>query len=239
MCIVLSACGGSDSPPPEPGSIDSWEFPIGPESPEWERLTIRERLDALQMPDDVLNAITTRGLLETCLRFPYLGDIFFRDDYQWGFEDLSTEFNGFPELMNRLDLSASLFAKYDEMAGEIAQIALLEEIVEIGRFSFRHFTVEMMLSQDVVLESLDARQERELVLKSFSHTNIEQQYPDIFGGIHALSTYLLYAKLTVDAPDVNADMNALLKRFILAPKGDHLSIEMMEFLDRYIAAKYE
>jgi len=42
---------------------------------------IKERLDALQIPDAVLSRISTEGLLETCLEFPYLIDIFHSNGY--------------------------------------------------------------------------------------------------------------------------------------------------------------
>jgi hypothetical protein len=57
---------------------DAYEFPIKPGTEEWKQLepaTIR--IAALQIPDAVLASISTEGLLETCLHFPYLSDIVF------------------------------------------------------------------------------------------------------------------------------------------------------------------
>ena len=82
---------------------DKYEFPIKPGTPEWGKIkTITERVKALQIPDAVLSSISTDGLLETCLEFPFLVDIFFYDNYQRGFEELKAEFNGFREFLNDL-----------------------------------------------------------------------------------------------------------------------------------------
>ena len=75
-------------------SKDVYEFPVrGVE--EWWQLTVEQRIATLQIPDVVLEKISTEGLLETCLSYPYLINVFFHDNYQQGFEGLMEEFNGF------------------------------------------------------------------------------------------------------------------------------------------------
>ena len=67
---------------------DAYVFLIKPKSDEWKQLTIFERKASLQIPDDVLANISTEGLLETCLDFPYLFEIWFHgSNYQNGFEE--------------------------------------------------------------------------------------------------------------------------------------------------------
>ena len=49
---------------------DEYDFPVKPESKEWTQFeSIQKRIDALQMPDEMLTKISTAGLLETCLKF--------------------------------------------------------------------------------------------------------------------------------------------------------------------------
>ena len=56
---------------------DRYEFPDISGMNDWwgDPDIIKKRLDALQMPDAILASISTAGLLETCLEFPYLLDI--------------------------------------------------------------------------------------------------------------------------------------------------------------------
>ena len=62
---------------------DKYEFPDISGMNDWMRPNIiQERLAALQIPDAVLASISTAGLLETCLEFPYLINIFHADNFQ-------------------------------------------------------------------------------------------------------------------------------------------------------------
>jgi len=75
---------------------DVYDFPVKQGTKEWGQFeTIEKRIAALQIPDTVLTTISTEGLLETCLEFPYLTDILFCDNYQLGFNALMAEFNGY------------------------------------------------------------------------------------------------------------------------------------------------
>ena len=62
--------------------VDKYLFPDISGMNDWMRPNIiQERLDALQMPDALLATISTEGLLETCLEFPYLIDIFHANNF--------------------------------------------------------------------------------------------------------------------------------------------------------------
>jgi len=81
---------------------DKYHFPDISKMNDWERPNIiQERLTALQIPDAILASISTEGLLETCLEFPYLINIFHSENFQKGFEQLQAQFNGFREVLKR------------------------------------------------------------------------------------------------------------------------------------------
>ena len=87
---------------------DTYNFPFKQEDKEWIQFeSVAKRITALQIPDTILSVISTEGLLETCLKFPYLTDIMFCENYQKGFEALTLEFNGFQELLKRNDLTTA------------------------------------------------------------------------------------------------------------------------------------
>ncbi len=159
---------------------DIYDFPQL--STKWEpHETIQSRLNALQIPEDLLITISTAGLLETCLNFPYLIDIFFQNDYQQGFEALCSKFNGFREILKRPDLSKIVLTKYRRMGKEVAEVTLLKD-TEKGKFSFRHFVLEMIMAQDVTIKSMDKEQEKHLFSMSIEQTKIERNNPTIFRG---------------------------------------------------------
>jgi hypothetical protein len=173
---------------------DVYVFPVKPGSKEWKQIeSIKERVAALQIPKTVLREISTEGLLETCLEFPYLTDFMFFDDYQKGFDVLVGRFNGFGELLKRPDLTGVLLKKYKSLGGEAARLRS-QSAVEQGKFTFRHFIVEFMLAQDAVCMNLSKEQEKQLFLLSAEHKRIKDTCSDIFGYINSVPVNLLYAK---------------------------------------------
>ncbi|MDR1380604.1 MAG: hypothetical protein LBJ47_03890 [Tannerella sp.] len=199
---------------------DRYDFPVKQGSREWAGFeSIEKRITALQIPETVIRNISTEGLLETCLAFPYLINVFFSDNYQMGFESLVKEFNGFSELLNRPDMTKVLLKKYESLSTELTGIRLLND-VEQGRLTFRHFVLELMLAQDVTLKNLRPEQEKQLFLLSMEHGKIKDRYSDIFSNLNSVPTNLLYAKKAIGDPDFkfeNAEQKKAVLEFVQAP----------------------
>ena len=82
----------------------SFVFPFTSIDKQWEQYkTIKERIDALQIPTSIIQQISTE-LLYVCLQFPYLSDALYSSNITTGIDCLINEFNGFQELINREDL---------------------------------------------------------------------------------------------------------------------------------------
>jgi len=211
---------------------DRYEFPIKPGSDEWKRIeTIAGRLDKLQIPDAVLASISTEGLLETCLYFPFLVDIFFYTNYQRGFEALVEEFNGFRELLKRPDLTKVLIEKY-YWTGQDVENAKTMQSAGKGMFSFRHFVLEFLMAQDVVLNSLNEEQEKTLFLLTLEHKKLKTSNRDIFSGLNDLPTCLLYAKKMTNDNRADGKMMLQLLNFIQVPA--HIDRNMVDYLENYV-----
>ena len=98
--------------------------------------TAKERILALQIPDSVITQIPTEQLLELCLAFPYITDMYAFDDSQKGVEYLISEYNGFGEFLKRDNVIDALLKKYSkiELAGPFLQKA---SVMEKGNYSFQ------------------------------------------------------------------------------------------------------
>ena len=215
---------------------DKYEFPDISGMNEWTRPgIIKDRIDALQIPENVLASISTEGLLETCLEFPYLVDILHFSDFQQSFNVVVSNFNGFRELLRRPDLVDALLDKYYGITEDVKGVYLLES-VERGGFSFRNFVTEFILAQDAVFEKLNEEQEIELFLLSLENKKIKNDYSDVFGYWHSISRALLYAKKIMHDNAAGAYTNEL-SRFIKAPL--HINPNTAKYLDDYINAKYK
>lgn len=182
-------------------TTDAYIFSIQPQTEKWNSFkTIEERIAALQIPADILSEISTEGLLETCLYYPYLLNMFCYDNYQLGLEGITNEFNGFRELFTRNNLTDVLLGKYQMMLEDIKNIHLLG-LAEQGMFSYRYFVVEFMLSQDIVFNNMIGEQEKKLFSILPEHRKMKQEYANIFSNRNHIPAYLLYAKKTASDPD--------------------------------------
>jgi hypothetical protein len=219
---------------------EEYDFPIKQGNKEWEQFeSVEKRIEALQIPDFVLIKISTEGLLETCLAFPYLTDILFYDNYQKGFEALSAEFNGFRELLKRKDLMEVLLKKYKTLNSSLTTVRL-QKSIEQGRFSFRHFVLEFMLTQDIILSKLNLEQKKHLFFLTSENKKAKSNYTDIFSDLNTLPAKLLCAKIIVDDPEFkfeSDEQKKVLADFIKAPV--YIEQQIIDYIENYININYK
>lgn len=219
---------------------DKYNFPFKQGSKELEQSeSITKRITSLQIPDSTLYSISTEGLIETNLAFPYLSDIFFYNDYQKGFEALLTEFNGLRELLHRSDLVDKLLLKYKDLSSDIVNNRVKNDI-DKGRHSFYFFFIELIFAQDTVLESLSKKQEQELFALTIEQNKLKSEHADIFGKLNFISTNLLYAKKAVKDIDFkirNNDQKTSLAFFLREPR--FIDRQVASIIENYIINKYK
>ncbi len=131
----------------------NWNYPIRPGTEEWEKLnSFSERLNAFNIPDSILNNMTTENLVKTCLAYPWWMLITSRDDNQAGYDFLKKNFNGFQELETRKDAGFELVKIYGSMLP--AKIVESKTLISKGRFSYQFIFIEILLSQTSTIENL-------------------------------------------------------------------------------------
>jgi hypothetical protein len=136
---------------------DTYDYPIKPGMPEWEELITSAEMDSvLQIPEDVLNNISTRGLVETVLNYPRFLDLYFIDNYQQAFDILTENFNGFQELMDRKDAGIELLKRYEQMHPGCKDNNNWPSIGEPGSSASFAFTyIEIIIAQYDILNQYD------------------------------------------------------------------------------------
>ena len=215
---------------------DKYEFPDISGINDWwgDPDIIKKRLDALQIPDAILSSISTAGLLETFLEFPYLIDIHFGKNYQNAFDGLLIKFNGLRELLKRPDFTDALIEKYISLSEEVKGVRMLS-FVEQGKFSLHHFALEIMLAQDAVIENLSEEQEEALFFLSLERAKMKRNYPDIFANYHNVPAALLYTKKIMKDNIAPANMKEPMMEFIQAPL--YVEQNVGNYLNEYINSK--
>jgi hypothetical protein len=94
-----------------------YDFPVKPGTPEWKEVWDKlESYEAMvgicQIPDSILQCIATGNLMELCLQYPFLFDVFAFNDIKDGLKSLFVNFNGIKEFSKREDAINNLREKY-------------------------------------------------------------------------------------------------------------------------------
>ena len=132
-------------------SIKSWDYPIKPGTEAWQALSTHEdMLKACQIPAEILKTVSTEELIELCLAYPLLGDIFAYNGIQEGISKVSARFNGLQELFKRKDNASLLFEKMKKQ--ELLKAGVLTSI-EIGNEISRQMVIEALLSNETILSN--------------------------------------------------------------------------------------
>lgn len=170
LIAVVFVCLTSLSQTPYVSKV-MFEYPFKQGSSEWNQFkNSTERIAALQIPQNIITQLPTEDLLEICLEFPYLSDVFAFDNFDMGFKAMSAKFNGFGELFKRADLVTVLLKHYEKIPEKISRTPNCHE--EWGNFSFQTYVLTYMLGLDEVYDNMDESQLHTLV--NTTTYNLEQ-----------------------------------------------------------------
>jgi hypothetical protein len=159
--VLLAGCSRGEGPTADP--VDVYHFPVQPGTEEWRQLTSRTKmLAAVQVPQDMLDNMSTAGLVETVLNYPLYGDLFAYHFSQTGIEAVQRDFNGLSTLLTRPDAGGLLLERYQTIDLNDVQEKLT--LIEQGEFAVRMKYLEIILAQPEILAQLSA-EERTLLLQ--------------------------------------------------------------------------
>lgn len=156
---------------------DTYKFPIRPGSEEWKKLqSLDEKVQVCQIPTKKLHSISTEGLLETLLSYPFVTDYIFFDKMQNGFIRIKTENKGFAELYNRKNVFDVMTMHYDIMSldcpGNIYPPFLNGEGAP-NEVAFQVF--EFFLFQDELVNNISAEKRDKLFILAYDKLKIKKE----------------------------------------------------------------
>lgn len=182
---LASACAGvreKDGLYPKSAG-DAYEFPVRPGMKEWKALSsYPEMLRVCQIPEPVLQKISTAGLIETVLNYPlYMLTILAYDSMQQGFNVMAGRFNGITELLKRKDAGTELLARYRGMDPAGSKEGPCRE--DIGKYHFYFYSIELLLAQDAVRAGLTQTQRLELQKELLAKYELKKRIGGYGGGL--------------------------------------------------------
>ncbi|WP_276370556.1 hypothetical protein [Chryseolinea sp. H1M3-3] len=155
----------------------TYEYPIPFQSDAWFELrSLEERVDACQIPQQVLDTITTEALLETLLNYPLLFEYTAFDVMQNGFERIKGEQKGFAEFYSRKDAFEIALDRYTKMSVRCDNFypPFLNEIKTPASISFANF--EFVMFQDEFMNALDEKEVQMFFERILQKLELKYQY---------------------------------------------------------------
>ncbi|PKM93905.1 MAG: hypothetical protein CVU84_13430 [Firmicutes bacterium HGW-Firmicutes-1] len=158
----------------------SYDYPVKSGTDEWKALDSHdEKVKVCQIPEKLLQEMTTTVLIKTVLNYPLYGDMFAYDNPTMGLEALINQFNGLNELLNRDDAGKELLAIYKKM--DTSKIDNLKTDLEKGDYAFKLAVLETILSHDSIIKSLNKNQLEQLRNESTKKFDEKQLKKEVFG----------------------------------------------------------
>lgn len=214
-----------------------WDYPIKPGTPQWDTLETHDQMvKAIQIPDEVLNSLSTEELVNVCLGYPLYGDMFAYNSVQDGFiTNVAVNSNGIQELFRRSDNVQYLLneLKEKDLLTFESQEYLLADL-EIGEFNWKLSFLEAIMSHESVLTNANAEQRREIAAISVKNLLLKERGASFIYGIQGLesSAYLLGSTLKM-ANAINTPTPDL-ERFLRTGSAMNVAVLVEELIGNYV-----
>jgi hypothetical protein len=143
-----------------------WDYPIKPGTDEWKKLeNNKAKVAVCQIPESILQNISTSDLCALCLQYPLLYDVFAFENLNYGLKKLFTDFNGIREFAKRKDAITCLKEKY------FAEFQNFPIILETGVLLDRGTSILLISMLEVLLSYSDfhihlSKEEQKAVLQT-------------------------------------------------------------------------
>ncbi len=156
-------------------ATDTYTYPIRPGSEEWESFTSSEQMvEVTQVPNTILENMSTIGVYETCVENPLGLDLHLVDSPQRFYDYLVSTFNSWQELISRKDLSSTLIDRYSMMCPDCEGNNYSSWSGKGGDVQYSLVSIELILTQDVVLNNISKSQcdnLGKLIMNNYEYNN--------------------------------------------------------------------
>lgn len=170
-----------------------WDYPVKPGSEEWKELkNQKERVAICQIPDEILQHISTSELMEICFKYPLIYDALTFHTIQFGIDQLRINFNGVNELIKRDNIVDLLITRYSNFYPKGYNKNWTN--VQKGYYSLDITLTELLLSQDDVISQMTLPQKKELV-KQLLQKQSEKEDKEIYDSMSHISIGFALARV--------------------------------------------
>lgn len=157
-------------------------YPLTPtKTPDvWKTFTNpQQMLDACQIPQPVLDSMSTKALTMSVLDYPLFGNIYAFNYLLQGFSSVAGSFNGLVEVTRRKDGGSTLMSIYWS-TNAAAFGANWSSIQKVG-YAKKVSNIELILGKRSILSQLNEQQLKVLANKIYVNRQTKQQFANFYG----------------------------------------------------------
>lgn len=175
---------------------DTYHYPIRPRSEEWKAFTSSEQMvEATQISYDILDTMSTMGLIETCFENPLFVDLYLVDFRQTFYDYYSSAFNVCQVLKNRTDATEKLIERYSLMCPDCGTDNNYSNLGgKGGTVTFSFDAIELFLAQKDFLEKA-TQSERYKLADLVMDKYLQKKNIDNLSLYHLISSVWVAARL--------------------------------------------
>lgn len=139
-----------------------YDFAVYPKSAEWKNMySDSMKFQYMQVPDTILERMSTENLIITCINYPAFGHIMAYSNIQSGFRRLIPKFNGLQELLKRKEAGEILIEMYKELGQ--TKFSSMDNRIDTNYLSIRSIYFNLFLAQDEILSNINDQKRNELL----------------------------------------------------------------------------
>lgn len=190
----------------------TWDYPIRPGTEEWKALkNNQEKVLVCQIPQEILNAVSTNELLELCIKYPLLNDIYAFNDTSEGLNKLIKDFNGIRELLSRKDIDELLLNKYSKQLDNELILDSKDSNFDKGEYIVLISTLELLLSIDEIQIKLPLLSKKKIMSELWRGYEMKKTKNIYFQGIGFKTNFSAMSRILSSAEENKALINSLSK----------------------------
>lgn len=198
------------------GAIDSYNPRIEVEDSQWQEMSREQRWKVSQVPQEKLETMSTAGLLESVIEYPFAPEAYyFFESPQMGFDTVSSDFNAIQALNDRPDAGQELIHLYDQVS---SQVPPHWNNTRISDHVDRLVWLEMLIAQPETLDNF-TKYEMETVLK-LSFLKLQEKVQvgtSVYSARSIVPTSLIAGRIMYRSSEdfrMEVDANSDLKNFL-------------------------
>ena len=216
---------------------DAYEFPLRPGMSEWGELdSYTKMIEVCQIPESILSRMSTEALIQTCLKYPLAFNFMVHDSFDYGIEQVISNFNGLQELIKRTTAGGSLLKAY-----KILDPTVLPDCGHVARTvcRFQIMYLELLLGQNEIISNLAQSETISLLEESQSKYYAKRENSD--GIMQLRVTCALMSKILLHedyhAFQAKVNENAEIISFLNgAPQeSEEVMREILESVEEYLS----